>query len=112
MSNFGFYPEKASISFESHLVGLQKETRELLLNLRAFINSLGDNVIEEPRPHRIAYAKTLNFRVFADVQPKEDSLIISVRKSRNEPLVTSMVKNPSELEAAKIQIAEAYNKIK
>lgn len=112
MSNSGFYSEKASISFESHLVDLQEETRELLLNLRKFINSLGDNVIEEPRPHRIAYAKSLNFRIFADVQPKEDSLIISVKKSRNEPLMSSMVKNLPELEAAKIQIAEAYNKIK
>lgn len=112
MNNFGFYSEKASISFESHLVGLQEETRELLLNLRAFINSLGDNVIEEPRPHRIAYAKSLNFRIFADVQPKEDSLIISVKKSRNEPLMSSLVKSLPELEAAKIQIAEAYNKIK
>lgn len=112
MNNFGFYSERASISFESHLVGLQKKTRELLLNLRAFINSLGDNVIEEPRPHRIAYAKSMNFRVFADVQPKEDSLIISVRKSRTEPLVTFMVKNMSELEEAKSQISAAYNKIK
>ena len=112
MNNFGFYSERASISFESHLVGLQKKTRELLLNLRAFINSLGDNVIEEPRPHRIAYAKSMNFRVFADVQPKEDSLIISVRKSRTEPLVTFMVKNMSELEEAKNQISSAYNKIK
>ena len=112
MNNFGFYSERASISFESHLVGLQKKTRELLLNLRAFINSLGDNVIEEPRPHRIAYAKSMNFRVFADVQPKEDSLIISVRKSRTEVPVTCMVKNLSDLETAKNQISEAYNKIR
>jgi predicted transport protein len=112
VSNFGFYSEKASISFESHLAGLQEKTRELLLNLRAFINSLGDNVIEEPRPHRIAYAKSLNFRVFTDVQPKDDSLIISVRKSRTEALVTCVVNNLSELEEAKNQISEAYNKIK
>jgi len=112
VSNFGFYSEKTSNSFENHLIGLKEETRELLLNLRAFINSLGDNVIEEPRPHRIAYAKSLNFRVFADVQPNENSLIISVRKSRTEPLVTCMVNNLSDLETAKNEISEAYNKIK
>jgi len=112
VSNFGFYSEKATVSFESHLEGLQEKTRELLLDLRAFINSLGDNVIEEPRPHRIAYAKSLNFRVFVDVQPKEDSLVISVRKSRTDPLVTSIIKNPSELEAVKNQVSEAYNSIK
>ena len=65
MSNFGFYSENSSITFVSHLTGLQEKTRGLLLDLRAFMKSLGDNVIEEPRPHRIAYAKSLNFRVFA-----------------------------------------------
>lgn len=104
--------EKSSISFESHLAGLQENTRGLLLDLRAFMKSLGDNVIEEPRPHRIAYAKSLNFRVFTDVQPKEDSLIISIRRGRTAPLVTCMVKNSSELETAKDQISEAYSKIK
>lgn len=112
MGSFGFYSEKTTISFESHLVGLQDKTRELLLDLRSFINSLGDNVIEEPRPHRIAYAKSLNFRVFADVQPKEESLVISIRKSRTDPLVTYIVKNASELEAVKNQVSEAYNRIK
>ena len=112
MSNFGFYSEKPSISFESHLAGLQEITRGLLLDLRAFIKSLGENVIEEPRPHRIAYAKSLNFRVFADVQPKEDSLIISIRKGRTDPQITCAVKNLSELETAKNQISEAYNNIR
>ena len=31
MSNFGFYSEKSSITFESHLEGLQEKTRGLLL---------------------------------------------------------------------------------
>ncbi len=112
MSNFGFFSEKSSITFESHLAGLQEKTRGLLLDLRAFMKSLGDNVIEEPRPHRIAYAKSLNFRVFADVQPKEDCLIVSIRKGRTDPLVTCMVKNPSELEETKNQVSEAYSMIK
>ena len=112
MSNFGFFSEKSSITFESHLAGLQEKTRALLLDLRAFMKSLGDNVIEEPRPHRIAYAKSLNFRVFADVQPKDDSLIISIRKGRTESLYTCEVKSPSELEVIKVRISEAYNNIK
>ncbi|HJU78922.1 MAG TPA: hypothetical protein VJ599_05090 [Nitrososphaeraceae archaeon] len=112
MSNSGFYHEKSSITFESHLSGLQEITRGLLLDLRAFIKSLGDNVIEEPRPHRIAYAKSLNFRVFTDVQSKEDSLIISIRKGRTDPPVTCVVKNPTELELAKNEISKAYNNIR
>jgi len=54
----------------------------------------------------------LNFRVFTDVQPKEDSLLISIRKGRTDPQVTCVVKNATELEAAKNQISEAYNNIK
>ena len=104
--------EKSSITFERHLAGLQEKTRGLLLDLRAFMKSLGDNVIEEPRPHRIAYSKSLNFRVFADVQPKEDCLIVSIRRGRTDPLVTCMVENPSELEATKNQISQAYSMIK
>ncbi|HEY9398673.1 MAG TPA: DUF5655 domain-containing protein [Nitrososphaeraceae archaeon] len=112
MSKFGFYPEKSDISFESHLAGLEEKARTLLLNLRAFIKSLGDNVIEETRPHRIAYAKTLNFRTFVDVQPKNDSLVISIRKARTEPLTTSILNHPSQLEAIKEQIADAYKSIR
>lgn len=112
MSNFGFFHDKSAITFESHLSGLQEITRGLLLDLRAFIKSLGDNVIEEPRPHRIAYAKSLNFRVFTDVQPREDSLIISIKKGRIDPAVTYVVKNRTELAVVKNQISEAYKNIK
>ena len=105
-------PEESGISFENHLEGLEEQTRALLLNLRKYIKSLGDNVIEEPRPHRIAYAKSMNFRIFVDVQPKDDSLIISIRKGRTDPLYTCKVKSLSELEAIKVQISEAYNQIK
>jgi predicted transport protein len=112
VSKFGFYPEKSDISFENHLAGLETQARTLLLNLRTFIKSLGDNVIEETRPHRIAYAKSLNFRTFVDVQPKNDCLIISIRKARTEPLATSILNNPSQLEAIKEQIADAYKTIR
>ena len=56
----------------------------MLLDLRNFVKSLGNNVIEEVRPHRIAYAKSLTFRTFLDIQPRKDSLTISLRKSRSE----------------------------
>jgi hypothetical protein len=112
VSKFGFYPEKSDISFESHLAGLENQAKGLLLDLRTFIRSLGDNVIEEIRPHRIAYAKSLNFRTFVDIQPNNVSMIISIRKGRTEPLITCTLNNASELEAIKEQIAEAYKTIR
>jgi len=115
MRKFGIYTDKSDISFDTHLAGLEEQTRQLLLTLRTFIKSLGDNVdnvIEETRPHRIAYAKTLNFRTFVDIQPRNDSLVISVKRGRNEPTSTELIDSRSKLDAIKKQIADAYNTIR
>ena len=114
MTKFGIYSDNsaASIPFEIHLEGLEEETKTLLLDLRNFVKSLGDNVIEEVRPHRITCAKSLTFRTFLDIQPRKDSLTISLRKSRSEPIITQIAKTAKEIENVKPQIAEAYEKIK
>ena len=115
MSKFGLYSDKsaaAAIPFENHLEGLEEEIKTSLLELRNFVKNLGNNVIEEVRPHRIAYAKSLTFRTFLDIQPKNDSLTISLRRSRNESTTNHTVKTIEEIENVKAQIAEAYEKIK
>jgi len=114
MIKFGLYSDNlaASIPFESHLEGLEEETKPLLLDLRNFVKSLGDNVIEEVRPHRITYAKSLTFRTFLDIQPRKDSLTISLRKSRNESTTDHTAKTVEDIENVKPSIAEAYKKIK
>ena len=113
MSTFGFYSDKsAAISFESHLSGLEEHAKTLLLDLRNFVKSLGSNVIEEIRPHRIVYAKSLTFRTFLDIQPRNDCLIISIRKGRTEPPSSHTAKSTQELEGLKHVIAETYKTIK
>jgi hypothetical protein len=83
-----------------------------LLNLRDFVKRLGNNVIEEVRPHRVVYAKSLTFRTFLDIQPKKDYIAISIRKSRSEPITNHIVKVAEEMENIKPQILDAYEKIK
>jgi hypothetical protein len=114
MSKFGLSDKSSqtTIPFEIHLEGLGEHTKTLLLSLRDFVKSLGNNVIEEVRPHRIVYAKSLTFRTFLDVQPKNDSITISVRKGRSEPPTTHIAKTEQELEDIKYQIAETYNTIR
>lgn len=114
MSRFGFYSDKSSpaISFESHLIGLDEHTKALLINLRIFVKSLGDNIIEEIRPHRVVYAKSLTFRTFLDIQPRNNYIIISIIKGRTEPAITHTVKSTQELEGIKHQIAEVYKTIR
>lgn len=99
------------IPFESHLEGLKEPARTIMLDLRSFVKSLGSNVIEEVRPHRVAYAKTMNFRTFLDIKPAGDSLVLSVRYGRAAPPATATVKTVEDAEVAKKQIAEAYQKI-
>jgi predicted transport protein len=114
MSKFGLYSDnsQAAIPFERHLEGLEEETKTLLLDLRNFVKSLGDNVIEEVKPHRITYAKSLTFRTFLDIQPRKDSLTISLRKSRSESTTDHPAKTVQDIENVKPSIAEAYDKIK
>jgi hypothetical protein len=107
-----FVSDKPSISFNSHLEVLEKdETKNLLIKTRDFVKSLGSNVIEEIRPHRIVYAKSLTFRYFLDVQPTKDVLIIAIRKSRKEQAKEHQIKDIQGLENIKPMIAEAYTKI-
>ena len=107
-----FVSDKPSISFNSHLKVLEKEeTKNLLIKTRDFVKSLGSNVIEEIRPHRIVYAKSLTFRYFLDLQPTKDVLIIAIRKSRKEQAIEHQIKDIQGLENIKEMIAEAYTKI-
>ncbi|SRR6266542_1414297 len=113
MSKFGLYSDEGMpITFESHLGALRDDIKQLLLELRNSVKSLGENIIEEVRPHRIVYAKTLTFRTFLDVQPRSDSIIISIRRDRSEPEITHTIKTEQELEGVTKQIADAYKSIK
>jgi len=111
MSEFGFVKTKASLQFEDHLNTIKSDIREILLELRRFVKSLGDTVIEEVRPHRIVYAKTLNFRAFLDVQPKVDGLAIIVKHGRGKPENAFLLSSNKDLEEVKSQISRAFQVI-
>jgi hypothetical protein len=97
--------------FESHIERLKGPAKTIMVNLRQFVLSLGSNVIEDVRPHRVVYSKTLNFRMFLDVEPAGDSLVLSIKSGRGVPAVTATIRTAEDAESIKKQIAEAYNKI-
>lgn len=99
------------IPFETHLDKLREPVRSIMINLRGFVKSLGTNVIEEVRPHRVVYAKIMNFRIFLDVEPAGDSLLLSIRYGRAAPPITATVRSAEDAEDVKKQIIEAYEKI-
>jgi hypothetical protein len=112
MSEFGFVNNRVGLQFEDHLKNLRGDTREMLLELRRFVQSLGDMIIEEVRPHRIVYAKTLTFRAFLDIQPKEEGLAIVVKHGRGKPEYAFLISSGKDLEEAKSQISQAFHDIK
>jgi hypothetical protein len=111
MSKFGFHTDKPDIPFESHLVNLGKDVGLLLVSLRDFVLSLGDNVIEEVRPHRIVYAKSLTFRYFLDIYPRNNDLIIGIRKNRKESTKEYIVSSIQQIQSIESEIKEAYKVI-
>ncbi len=99
------------IPFETHLGKLKEPARTIMVDLRNFVKSLGGNVLEEVRPHRVVYAKTMNFRTFLDIEPAGDSLVLSIRTGRVAPPVNLTVRTTEDAENAKKLIAEAYKNI-
>jgi hypothetical protein len=100
------------ITFENHLEKLEEPVRPIMVDLRKFVLSLDSNVIEEVRPHRIVYSKTMNFRTFLDIESTAGgSLTLSIRYGRGTPPVSLIVVTIEDAEHAKKRIAEAYRKI-
>ena len=111
MGNFSFHSDKIGISFESHLANHNDEMKRLLLKIREDVFSLGDKVIEEVRPHRIVYAKSLTFRYFLDIYPKSTELIVAIRRNRRESIKEYVIHNYEELQEIKTEISTAYIEI-
>ncbi len=99
------------IPFESHLERLSEPARTMMTDLRRFVLSLGGNVLEDVRPHRVVYAKTMNLRTFLDIEPARDSLVLSIRSGRSAPPATITLRSLEETNVAKTRISEAYQKI-
>jgi hypothetical protein len=113
LNDFRLYSDKSiAVTFESHLNRLEEDIKTLLLDLQKFIKSFGLDIIEDIRPHRIAYAKSLTFRIFLDIKPENDCLIVSIRKGRTQPVIVHTIRNMQESESIKPQIKDAYNTIK
>ena len=111
MSKFGLYTDKSDISFDNHLTRLDDATKKILLDLRKFVLSLGNNIVEEIRPHRIVYAKSLTFRYFLDIYPNTDCLTVAIRKNRKDPSTEYIIKTQDDLNKIEKEIETAFREI-
>ena len=83
----------------------------LFNSLREYCLSLGQNVVEDIRMHRVVYGKSMAFRWFADVEPQEDGILIKLQKSRKEQPKIIPIKLDQELTEIKEELKEAYETI-
>ncbi|MEM4378567.1 MAG: hypothetical protein QXX85_06245 [Candidatus Nitrosotenuis sp.] len=81
-------------------------------SLRQYCMSLGADVVEDVRAHRVVFGKSLSFRWFADLEPDQDKIIIKIQKSRKEPYTIFLVKPDDNLDETKNTILQAYNTIR
>ncbi len=99
-------------SFEEHENKLNLEFQRILRDIRDFTKNLGENVIEDIRPHRIIYSKGIIFRIFLDIEPSNDKIIITIKKDREKKdqyIIKPMNEN---IEDIKKEINDAYINIK
>ncbi len=111
MSKFGIYSEKPKISIDEHTSKLDESMRGIFQEIRSFVLSLGSNVVEEVRPHRVVYAKSLIFRMFLDIEPMDNALTISVKMEPRDTPNKMIISSKEQLPAIKDMIQKAYAKI-
>ena len=83
----------------------------LFNSIREFCFSLGDNVVEDIRMHRVVFCKSITFRWFADVEPQREGVIIKIQKSRKEPIEIIQISNEQNILEFGNIIKEAFEKI-
>ncbi len=111
MSKFGLYSERPKISVEDHLSKLDEPARGVMQEIRSFVLSLGTNVIEEVRPHRVVYSKSFNFRTFLDIEPAITALNVSVKIESKAPPTKLTITSREQIKDLKELIQQAYTRI-
>ncbi|MHA7733094.1 DUF5655 domain-containing protein [Nitrosopumilus sp. S6] len=80
-------------------------------SIREFCFSLGENVIEDVRMHRVVFCKSMTFRWFADVEPQKEGVIIKLQKNRKEPIEIIQINKSQQISEFGDLIKDAYEQI-
>ena len=111
MNNFGMYSEGPKPSIDQYLYKLDDPMKNIFQEIRSFVFSLGSNVIEEVRPHRVVYSKSFNFRTFLDIQALNNTLAISVKMEPKSAPNRMNINTKEQLQQIKDMIQKGYAKI-
>ena len=99
-------------TFEDFKKQIPSSALPLFNSIRDFCLSLGNNVIEDVRMHRIVFCKSMTFRWFADVEPEENGVKIKIQKNRKESIKILQIKKDQKISEFDTIIKEAYKTIR
>jgi len=98
-------------TYEEFRSSMSSSVATLFDELRSYCMTLGQNVVEDIRMHRIVFAKSIKFRSFADIEPQRDSVTIKIKRDRKEPEKELQIKLNDNLDEIKKLLLDAYTSI-
>ena len=98
-------------TYEDFKKQIPSSVLSLFDSIREFCFSLGENVIEDVRMHRVVFCKSITFRWFVDVEPQQEGVIIKIQKSRKEPIQIFQINKEQQILEFSEMIKNAYDEI-
>ena len=80
-------------------------------SIREFCFTLGENVLEDVRMHRVVFCKSMSFRWFADVEPEKDGVLVKIQKSRKDPIQIIQIKQDQQISEFSQIIKNAFEEL-
>ena len=80
-------------------------------SIREFCFSLGENVVEDVRMHRVVFCKSMTFRWFVDVEPQREGVIIKIQKNRKEAVQILQIKKDQQISEFSQMLKVAFEEI-
>ena len=91
-------------TYEEFKKQIPSDVKELFDKLRDYCLSLGKNVVEDIRMHRIVFGKSMNFRWFTDLEPQNDQILVKIQMFE--------IKTSEEINKLKSKLQNAYETIR
>ena len=97
-------------SYDEFMKETDPKVQPLMDLLRKFCFTLGSNVVEDVRMHRVVFCKSFVLRWFVDMEPQKDSILLKIQKSREETQTVQLGLDQNLAETQEL-IREAYSSI-
>lgn len=98
-------------TYEDFKKQIPLKIQPLFDSIREYCLSLGENIVEDVRMHRVVFGKSMSFRWFADVAPQENSVIIKIQRDRKETPKILQVDFDEDLTDIEKILKDAYETI-